>query len=202
MKITILGAGNIGGTLGGKWLVAGHEIMFGVRNVNSPKTLSALEQAKGAKALSVEESISTAEVILFSIPWISVPEVAAANAKVLNGKIILDATNNFGGPIINNLSALTNAAPSSRIYRAFNSLGWEVFAQPVINGQQVDMFYSGPKGQTRSQVHGLIEEIGLNPIWVGDNDRIHLVDNIGALWVNMVFQHGWKRKFGFKAISE
>ena len=56
------------------------------------------------------------------------------------------------------------------------------------------MFYSGPNGDSWSQIHELIEQIGLNPIWVGDNDRIHLVDNMGALWVNMVWQRGWKRR--------
>jgi predicted dinucleotide-binding enzyme len=202
MKIAILGAGNIGGTLGGKWLAAGHEIQFGVRDATSQKTLSALEQAKGAKAVRVDESIAFAEVVLFSIPWATVPEVASANADKLEGKIILDATNNFMGPVINNLSALKNAAPNARIYRAFNSLGWEVFAQPILNGQQADMFYSGADGETRAQVHQLIKEIGVNPIWVGDNDRIQIVDDMGALWVTMVFQRGWSRKFAFKTISE
>ena len=45
MNIAILGAGNIGGTLGGKWSTAGHESQFGVRDANSSKTLSALRQA-------------------------------------------------------------------------------------------------------------------------------------------------------------
>jgi predicted dinucleotide-binding enzyme len=65
------------------------------------------------------------------------------------------------------LSALNEAAPDSKIYRTFNSLGWDVFANPVINDQIADMFYSGPDGQTRTQIHKLIEEIGVNPIWVG-----------------------------------
>jgi predicted dinucleotide-binding enzyme len=77
-----------------------------------------------------------------------------------------------------------------------------VFANPVIGGQQVDMFYSGPEGAAREQVHKLIAEIGVNPVWVGDNDRIQLVDNMGALWVNMVFQRGWKRRSAFKSFSE
>ena len=96
MKIAILGAGNIGGTLGSKWATAGHDILFGVRDVNSPKTSSALGQAKGAKATDVSTAISESELILFSIPWKTVPEVAHANASALNGKLLIDATNNFG----------------------------------------------------------------------------------------------------------
>ncbi len=129
--------------------------------------------------MSVAEAIAFAEVILFSIPWATVPEWHCQR-KDLDGKIILDATNNFAGPVINNLSVLTSAAPNAKIYRAFNSLGWEVFATPIIDGQQADMFYCGPEGETRMQVHKLIAAIGINPIWVGENDRIQLVDNMGA----------------------
>lgn len=202
MRIAILGAGNIGGTLVSKWLAAGHTVVFGVRNANSAKTISALEKAQDAKVTDVPAAIRESEVILFSIPWKAVAEVAQANTADLNGKLLIDATNNFAGPVINNLSVLKEAAPNSKIYRAFNSLGWELFANPVIEGQTVDMFYSGPDGESRSQIHQLIEQVGLNPIWVGDNDRIHLVDNIGALWVNMVFQHGWKRRWAVKAMTE
>jgi predicted dinucleotide-binding enzyme len=202
MKIAILGAGNIGGTLGGKWVQAGHQVLFGVRDLQSAKTISALEQAQGAKATDGSSAIRDSEVILFSVPWKTVQEIAQANVDSLNGKLLIDATNNFAGPVINNLKALQDAAPDAKIYRAFNSLGWEVFANPMISGHTVDMFYSGPDGKTRDAVHKLIEEIGVNPIWVGDNDRIQLVDNMGALWVNMVFQRGWKRRSAFKSITE
>jgi len=120
----------------------------------------------------------------------------------LNQKILIDVTNNFAGPMINNLSVLKESTPETKIYRAFNSMGWDVFANPVIDDQTAEMFYSGPDGDSRMLIHRLIEQIGLNPIWVGDNDRIHLVDNLGALWVNMVFQHGWKRRSAFKALLE
>jgi len=202
MKIAILGAGNIGGTLGEKWLSAGNSVVFGVRDVNSAKTSSALKRAKGARTNDVTSAIHESDVVLFSVPWKTVPELAQANAADLNGKLIMDATNNFAGPVINNLNVLKEAAPNSKIYRAFNSLGWEVFANLIIHDQTVDMFYSGQDGDSRSQIHQLIEQVGLNPIWVGDNDRIHLVDNMGALWVNMVSQHVWKRRSAFKALRE
>jgi predicted dinucleotide-binding enzyme len=150
---------------------------------------------------NLAEAIARAEVILFSTPWVTVPEIASANANELDGKIILDATNNFAGPVINNLSALEKAAPNGKIYRAFNSLGWELFANPTVGGEQVDLFYSGPDGETRPMVERLIAEIGLQPVWIGDNDRIALVDNLGALWVNMVFRKVWKRQTALKVIS-
>jgi predicted dinucleotide-binding enzyme len=118
-------------------------------------------------------------------------ETARELSTALDSKVLIDATNNFGSPVINSLAHLRAAAPSASLFRAFNSLGWELFADPQLDGQQVDLFYCGPDGDARRQVEGLIAEIGLRPLWVGDNDRVHLVDNIGALWVQMVRQRGW-----------
>ena len=199
MNITILGAGNIGGTLGKKWAAAGHTITFGVRDPNSPKTQAALAKVT-ARALPVPEAIAAGEVILFSIPWAAVPETVTANTAALSGKILIDATNNFAGPIINNLAAL-QTVPHAHIFRAFNSLGWEHFDDPMAGGVQTDHFYTGPDGEHRARVEKLIEEVGVRPVWVGDNDRIQIVDHVGALWVTLAFQRGWGRGIFLKLLD-
>jgi predicted dinucleotide-binding enzyme len=200
MNLTILGAGNIGGALGQKWAAAGHTITFGVRDPNSPKTQAALAKVN-APTLPIPEAIRTGEVILFSIPWAAVPETVAANTPALSGKILIDATNNFAGPIINNLAAL-QTIPHASIFRAFNSLGWEHFDAPTRGGVQTDHFYTGPDGDTRQTMHQLIAEVGVRPIWVGDHDRIQIVDNLGALWVTLAFQRGWARGITLKLVEK
>ncbi|MCB9136563.1 MAG: NAD(P)-binding domain-containing protein [Anaerolineales bacterium] len=199
MNITILGAGNIGGTLGAKWAAAGHTITFGVRDPNSPKTQAALAKVN-AQTLPVPAAIAAGEVILFSIPWAAVPQTVAANVAGLSEKILIDATNNFAGPIINNLAAL-QTVPGATIFRAFNSLGWEHFEKPNAGGVQTDHFYTGPDGEARARVEKLIEEIGLRAIWVGDHDRVQIVDNLGALWVTLAFQRGWGRGVALKLVE-
>jgi predicted dinucleotide-binding enzyme len=201
MNITILGAGNIGGTLGKKWAAARHTIFFGVRDTPSPKTQAALTGVD-ARALPIPEAIAAGEVILFSLPWAAVPVIAQVYGPSLNGKILIDATNNFAGPVINNLVALQAAAPNAHVFRAFNSLGWEHFENPMAGGVQTDHFYTGPEGEFRQTIHQLITEVGVRPIWVGDNDRIQIVDNIGALWVTLAFQRGWGRRIALKLVEK
>jgi len=202
MKIAILGAGHIGGTLGNKWLAAGHEVIFGVRDSQSPKTKTALENAAGQiRAVSVEQAVQFGDVILISVPWNAVPELVAVHAAALGHKIILDATNHFAGPVINNIACIKEGVPSARIYRAFNSLGWEIFANPQFGPNRVDMFYCGPDGAQRQVVESLIADIGVRPIWVGDNDRVVMVDNLGALWVTLVSQGGKTRRIALKLLE-
>ena len=48
MKLAIIGAGNVGGTLGTAWAQkAGHEIFFGVRNPSSDQMQAVLRRLEG-----------------------------------------------------------------------------------------------------------------------------------------------------------
>ena len=143
MNITILGAGNIGGALAPKWAAAGHIVTFGVRDANSPKTQAALAGVN-ALVLPVSEAIAASDIVLFSIPWGAVPDTAQANAAALDGKILIDATNNFAGPVINNLAALKPAAPNATDVRAANPLGSEHFAEPARGGVHTAQIHTAP----------------------------------------------------------
>ncbi len=202
MKITVLGAGNIGRTLGKKWLQAGHEIIFGVRDPNSPKTLAALEDIGPlARTADIDSALDFGEIILFSVPWAAVAEIAAQFAGKLNGKILIDATNNFAGPVYSNLEGLQKAAPQASVFRAFNTMGWEIFASPILDGQQVDLFFCGP-ASAKVQVEGLAQAVGVRPVWVGENDRAAIVDHLGLLWVTLAFQRGLGRNLALKMLGK
>ena len=173
-----------------------------MRDVHSPKVQRLRSEiGGGAEIGSIESALALGEAVLFSIPWSAVPQVATAHAESLDGKILIDATNNFAGPVINNLAALRGSAPAGKIYRAFNSLGWELFAEAHIGGFQVDHFYCGADGPARVQVEELIQQVGLRPIWVGGLERVELVDNLGALWLELAIRKGLGRRLAFKLLG-
>lgn len=82
MRITILGAGNIGLAAGTKWKAKGHDITFGVRDPQSQKAWNAI--SIGAKVTTFQESMVDAEVVLVAIPlaW----PMKCLKASMLNGK--------------------------------------------------------------------------------------------------------------------
>jgi predicted dinucleotide-binding enzyme len=202
MKIAILGAGNIGGTLGRKWAKAGHRVILGVRDVNSPKTQTLLQSiSRGAKADTVASAIAFGDVVLLSVPNAAVDEIIDTHAKLLDGKIIIDATNNFGKTPISCVEALQTKTPSAKIFRAFNSLGWESFAEPQFGSLQADLFYCGAAGEVRPVVETLISEVGLRPVCLGGLDQVSVVDSIGVLWVRLVFGQGLPRHLAFKMLT-
>lgn len=201
MKIAIIGAGNIGRTLGQKWLQKSHDVVFGVQDRNSPKVQKLLAALGAhAKLMDISAALLHGEGVVLSLPWRAVEEVVAEHTAIIDGKIVMDPTNRFEGPVINNIANILKHVPNSRVYRVFNSLGYKLFAQPVVDGVPTDHFFTGPDGEDREIMTNLIQDIGLHPVWVGENDQAALVDHLGALWVTLVFQRGMGDRFSFRMV--
>lgn len=202
MKISVIGSGNIGATLGKKWAGKGHAVTFGVRDVNAPKYRPLLDTAAGETTLAATaEAARTGEVVLFAIPGTAMTETVAALGSALDGKIIIDATNKVGHPALNSLDVIAAKAPNAKRFRAFNSLGWENFETPQIGGSQVDLFYCGDPGEAQETVAELIADIGLRPVYIGDLTHVETIDALTKLWFALVFEQGYDRRLAFKLLT-
>jgi predicted dinucleotide-binding enzyme len=198
MKIGIVGAGNIGSTLGKKWFAAGHRIRFGVRNPGDSK-YAALRDL--GEVVEVGEAVAFGEVILLAVPGSAVPSLAAAHATHLAGKTILDATNNPRSPEMNNLGILAEKAPTARLARAFNTLGWENFATPEIDSVQIDLFFCANPA-ARLSTESLILDVGLRPVYIGGLDKAAALDGMTRVWFALIFNQGYSRHTAFKLLEE
>jgi predicted dinucleotide-binding enzyme len=201
-RIAVLGAGNIGGTLGRKWVAAGHTVAFGVNNPDGAKS-QALRAELGNKVTigSAADALVAADVMVMAIPGTAMDEAIMTNAAQLDGKIIIDTANRMGGGSTNSLTTFQTHTPHAHVYRAFNTLGWENFADPLFDGVQADLFYCGPAGDTREVVERLIADVGLRPMWLGDVDQVGLVDAIGGLWFALALRQGKGRHLAFKVLT-
>ena len=188
MKVAVIGAGNIGGTIGGHWQKAGHEVTYGLR-----------EPAKKKGAKSIDIACGDADVILLALPGKAVVDFVREHEKKLDGKIILDATNNPGAPSFNAWHELAKAVPNALLYRVFNTYGYEIFANPSVGGEKPDMLYAGPE-KDASVVEGLIQDVGLRPLRVGGMDAVDTVDGVLRLWFTLSRTRG--RRIAFKLISD
>lgn len=200
MKVAVLGAKIIGGTLARKWARAGHDVMFGVRRADNPETQT-LARELGATVGSVEEAVAFGEVVVFAIPGQAMGETIQAHAAALDGKIVIDAANRMGGGAMNSAAEFAAYAPGAQVYRAFNSLGWENFENPMFGDLQADLFYCGPAGAGQEKVEALIGAVGLRPMCVGDLRQVGLVDAIGSLWFALAFGQGMGRHLAFKVLT-
>ena len=203
MKVAVLGIGKIGGILGTKWLEASHEVVFGVRDMNSPKVQS-FHATRGDNLVvgSLSQAIAFGDVVLFAVPGAAVPAIVNSYAEDLNHMIIIDATNNMGAADMSNVAILTARSPNARVFRAFNSLGWENFAQPQFGDIQADLFYCGSDdASARSAVEQLVSDIGLRPVRLGGLDQVALVDAVTRLWFTLAVGQKMGRHLAFKVLT-
>jgi predicted dinucleotide-binding enzyme len=200
MQIAVLGAGNIGGTIGEKWANAGHTIRFGVRDPQKPE-VQALVKSLGANtsAVKIADALKGAEVVLFAIPGRTMDETIAANAQVLDGKILIDAANNIGGATTNSFPAFKQHTPNASIYRTFNCYGWENFKNP---NPDADLFYCGTDSAAKTTIEQLISGVGLHPIYVGGVDQAGLLDGVLGLWFALAGGQKMGRKLAFKVLTD
>ena len=203
LAVAVLGAGNIGGTLGKKWSAAGHQVRFGV---NDPTGKHAQELRAELGELAVIGTIEDAlqgnpDVVLIALPGGAVESTAQLYANQLNGRIIIDAANRMGQDAMHNLASFQQYAPQAQIYRAFNSLGWENFAEPTFDGVQADLFYCGPDGATRTKVEQLIADVGLRPMYLGGSEQAGLLDTIASLWFTLALGQKKGRHLAFKVLG-
>lgn len=94
MKIGILGVGQIGSTLIRQYAKASHEVKF--TNASGIEKLAALEKETGAKAVSIIDVVKAVKVLVVSIPFIEIPNLAKQiNLSISADTIIIDTTNYY-----------------------------------------------------------------------------------------------------------
>jgi predicted dinucleotide-binding enzyme len=125
-----------------------------------------------------------------------VPDVANEHGAALAGKVVIDAVNRIGAPEFDSRAIIAAAAPSARYVRAFNTLGWENFADPPPGAS---LFFAADP-EARAVAEELIGSVGLEPVFVGDATATPTVDSLFPLWFALVKQNGGNRKLALRIL--
>lgn len=208
MRIGIIGAGNVGSTLGRAWARAGHDVVFGVRDPRADKARRLVESVGGtARAGTVAEAAAHGEAVVLATPW-PAAEAAVRAAGDLAGKVLIDCTN----PVKPDLSGLdvgpgTSAAervagwaPGAKVFKAFNTTGANNMADPVINGVRTVMFVCGDDRAAKPAVLRLAADVGFDPVDAGPLANARLLEGWAMLWIHLAVRGGLGPDFGFALI--
>lgn len=93
MKISIIGAGNIGGTIAREFVKAGHAVKLAASK--GADAVREKADAIGAEPVSAQDAVAGAEVIVLSIPFGAIPDVAALFADVPADVVVVDTSNYY-----------------------------------------------------------------------------------------------------------
>src|SRR5437763_4694871 len=176
MKIGVIGAGHIGGAIGGLWTKAGHPVFFSSRH---PEELNDLVARLGslAQAGTVDQAIAFGDVVFIAVPYGALPQIGKDYGKSLAGKIVLDANNAVSsrdGTIADEVErdgiGVTSQKylPGTRLVRAFNTLNYKIFASEANRpAPRLAIPIAGDDQEAVQVAAGLVRDAGFDPVEVG-----------------------------------
>src|ERR671930_2605801 len=173
MRIGIIGAGRFGGNVARLLALAGHEIT--VSFARDQARLAAFAAEIGASAGEPSRS-AAAEVVVLSVPW-TVIDAALAAAGPLEGRIVVDTTNQFGAGGVLDLghtAARHNAdrMPGARYTKCFNTLtaGFQAQAASRTGDTRVVQWICGDDAGAKAILGRLVDDAGYVPVDLGGID--------------------------------
>jgi predicted dinucleotide-binding enzyme len=199
LNVAVIGAGNVGGTLGRAFARAGHKVTFGVRDPADGRA-EAVVADSGADVGRVADALFGAEVVVLALPGNMIEAFLRQHAAALESLLIVDAANRIGGPgPAHSRDAVLAAVPTARYARAFNTVGWENFAEPRFGDTAADLFFSADEAD-RPLVEALISAVGLRPAYVGA-DQHDVVDGVLRLWFALAVGQQRGRRLAFRVLD-
>ena len=201
MKVAILGAGQVGVTLGNGWRRAGHAITYGVRE---PGGQRAAELASGgARVMGHRDAVEASEVVVLATPWAAV-EGLLASLGDLGGRPLLDATNPIGAGLAllvghddSGGERVQRWAPTARVVKVFNSTGLENMAEPRIGSLAATMPYCGDDAGACEVARRLATDLGFDAVPAGPLSSARLLEPLAALWIRLALVQGMGRGIAF-----
>ena len=93
MRIRIIGAGQIGGTLARRLTALGHQVS--IANSRGPESLTGLAKETGAKAVTVERAARAGDVVIVTIPMKNIPKLPAGLFRGVPDDVVVVDTGNY-----------------------------------------------------------------------------------------------------------
>jgi predicted dinucleotide-binding enzyme len=173
VRLAIVGAGRIGGNTARLWSRAGHDVLICFSRHPDQLAARAAELGDHVAAASPAHAVEHADVVMLAVPWGAIDQ-ALEEVGPLAGKVVLDATNQFGAgpkPADGQTAAEFNSArmPGARYVRGFNTLtsGFQAEASNRVADDRAVLFICGDYPAAKDIVAKLIEDAGFAAVDLG-----------------------------------
>jgi len=174
MKITVIGAGNMGSAFVKQLTRAGHQVSVTARDAAKAARVAA--DNPGAKAVAASSAADNADAIVLATGY---ADAAAAlrGAGKLDGKVVVDITNPMtadymGLTIGHDTSAaeeIAKAVPGAEVVKAFNTVFAQVLAEGADfgDGRKAEVFVASDSERAKQTARAIAESIGFDVVDAG-----------------------------------
>ena len=181
MKIGIIGAGMIGGTLARRLAQLGHDVS--IANSRGPETLAALAAEVGARAVEPKEAARSGEIVIVTIPERAVKDLPKDLFAGVPDDVVVVDTGNYYPARDGSIPAIEQGQPESAwvaaqigrpVIKAFNNIFFKSLLDkglPNGSADRVAIPVAGDVAEAKSKVMQLIESLGFDAVDAGSLDE-------------------------------
>jgi predicted dinucleotide-binding enzyme len=181
MKIGIIGAGNIGGTLTQRLAALGHDVS--VANSRGPETLHELTARTGATAVSVTEAARDKDLVVVTIPEKNVSDLPGDLFTGTGDVVVVDTGNYYARQRDGRIDGIEEGMAESRwleqqvgrpVIKAFNNILAERLREngrPAGTPGRIALPVAGDDDRAKAVVMRLVDELGFDAVDAGGLDE-------------------------------
>ena len=182
MKIGIIGAGQIGGTLTRRLTSLGHDVR--VANSRGPETLRDLATETGARAVSVKDAVRGVDLVVLTIPQKHVADLPKnLFADTPAQTVVIDTGNYYPRERDGRIEPIEAGTLESRwvqqqlgrpVIKVFNNIYAKhllELGRPAGTSGRIALPVSGDDAAAKSVVLALVDELGFDAVDVGSLDE-------------------------------
>lgn len=193
MRITIVGAGNMGRGIATRATAGGHEVEVVDRDPAEAETL-ARELGGSASSLAPDATFG-GEVVVLALYYPGIKDAAREYADRLAGKVVVDISNPVDTQTWDRLATPPGTSSAEEVaaivpagtpvVKAFNTTFAGTLVAGEVAGQQLDVLIAGDDAAAKATVAQLVSDGGLRPIDVGPLARAQQLEQLGFLHISL-----------------
>jgi 8-hydroxy-5-deazaflavin:NADPH oxidoreductase len=192
MRITIIGAGNMGRAIGTRAVAGGHEVEI---IDNDPAEAKALADDLGGSATAGEKNAINGEVVILAVYYPATLAAIEEYGEQLAGKVVVDISNPVDFETMDGLTVAPDssgaeeaakAVPSGTpVVKAFNTTFANTLGPGEVAGQKLDVFVAADDEEAKGKVTELVSSGGLRPIDAGPLRRARQLEQLMFLQITL-----------------
>ena len=208
MRVAVLGTGDVGKSLGNAFLALGHDVRMGAREANNDKATAWAARAEGHASIGTfADAAAFGDIVVLATLGTAVQQVLQPDVvhACLN-KLVIDTTNPLDysrgeprlavDPTESDGEPVQRLLPSSKVVKAFNTVGNALMFRPSLPGGPPDMFICGNDDGAKERVTALLVDFGWKTIDLGGIESARYLEVMCMVWVKFgLLSKSWTHAF-------
>jgi 8-hydroxy-5-deazaflavin:NADPH oxidoreductase len=197
MRVTVIGAGNMGSAFVKQLTHAGHQVSVTARDGGKASQVAAANP--GAKAVGVADSAVDADAVVLATGYADAAGALKAVGN-LQGKVVIDITNpltpDYMGLTLGHSSSaaeeIAKAVPGAEVVKAFNTLFAQVLTDGADfgNGQKATVFVASDSARGKQIASTLAQSMGFAVVDAGGLKNARYLEPLAGLNIYLGYGAG------------